>query len=226
MTNDTRNGIKASTARTGSFLVSFVLLFALMVGFLGLVDSLPEAPSQTPAATVVKTNTTPVVATNTHIATTPAEVAPTKSELPVRVAAAAISMNVKVANPTSTNVETLDHELLSGAVRYPTSAKLGVNGTVLIFGHSSYLPIVHNQAYKAFDGIQNLKVGETISVYSGTTEYRYAVKSVRVADATEDVVELPTNGKHLVLVTCDSFSKKTNRFVVTADLVGTYSLGK
>jgi LPXTG-site transpeptidase (sortase) family protein len=74
--------------------------------------------------------------------------------------------------------------------------------------------------------IQNLKKGETVSVYSGTTEYRYAVTGVRIADATEDVVELPATGKHLVLVTCDSFSKKTNRFVVTADLVGTYSLAK
>jgi LPXTG-site transpeptidase (sortase) family protein len=216
MTKDSRNGIIASIGRTGSFLVSFVLLFVVTVGFLAVVDSLPDAPG------VAAINTTKTAAPSQ----TNVQVANAAPESPVRVVSSAIGLNVSVSNPTSTDVETLDNALLSGAVRYPTSAKLGVNGTVLLFGHSSYLPIVHNQAYKAFDGIQNLKVGETISVLSGTTEYRYSVVNVRVADATEDVVELPATGKHLVLVTCDSFSKKTNRFVVKADLVGTYSLGK
>ncbi len=216
MTKDSRNGIIASIGRTGSFLVSFVLLFVVTVGFLAVVDSLPDAPG-TAAINAPKI----AVPSQSNV-----QVANAAPESPVRVVSSAIGLNVSVSNPSSTDVEALDKALLSGAVRYPTSAKLGVNGTVLIFGHSSYLPIVHNQAYKAFDGIQNLKVGETVSVYSGTTEYRYSVVNVRVADATEDVVELPATGKHLVLVTCDSFSKKTNRFVVKADLVGTYSLGK
>jgi LPXTG-site transpeptidase (sortase) family protein len=219
MTNDSRKGLVGSINRTGAFFMSFVVLFVLTVGFLGVVDALPE--SQAPSKTVA---TSPAVNQNPKSQGT--AVAQTQSELPVRVAASAVGMDIKVLNPNSTNVEKLDEALLSGAVRYPTSAKLGVNGTVLLFGHSSYLPIVHNQNYKGFNGIQNLKKGDTISVYSGTTEYRYSVVSVRVADATEDVVELPTTGKHLVLVTCDSFSKKTSRFVVTADIVGTYSLGK
>jgi LPXTG-site transpeptidase (sortase) family protein len=101
---------------------------------------------------------------------------------------------------------------------------LGVDGTVLLFGHSSYLPVVYHQYYKTFNKIQNLTKGQIISVYSGSLEYRYKVTNVRVADATEDVVELSATGKHLVLVTCDSFESKTSRFVVTADFVGTYSL--
>ncbi len=70
-----------------------------------------------------------------------------------------------------------------------------VDGTVLIFGHSSYLPVVYHQYYKTFDGIQNLKVGSIVSVYSGTLEYRYSVTGVKVADATQDVVQLPTTGE-------------------------------
>ena len=100
----------------------------------------------------------------------------------------------------------------------------GQEGTVLLFGHSSYLPIVHNQSYKAFDGIQNLKTGDIISVFSNNHEYRYSVVGVKLADASQDVIELPQTGKHLTLVTCDSFASKSNRFVVTADLVGTYTL--
>ena len=194
-----------SIKRTGVFSVTFVLLFALTYGFLAVVDALPDPSNKPSHSNVVAT-------------------ASASPEAPVRVVAADINLDATVANPTSTNVDTLDSLLLSGAVRYPTSAMLGVNGTVLLFGHSSYLPIVHNQAYKTFDGIQNLTKGQMISVYSGDREYRYSVSGVRVANATEDVVELPTNGKHLVLVTCDSFKTKTSRFVVTADFVGTYAL--
>ena len=144
--------------------------------------------------------------------------------LPVRIVAKSIGLDKTVANPDATDVETLDKALQGGTVRYPTSARLGEEGTVLIFGHSSYLPVVRNQNYKAFNGIQKLKEGETVSIYSATTEYRYAVKSVRLANATEDVIELPATGKFLTLVTCDSFGKKTDRYVVTAEFAGAYSL--
>jgi LPXTG-site transpeptidase (sortase) family protein len=217
MTSDSRKGIIASVGKTGSFLITFGLVFAGMFLFLAAVDTLPNGPVRSASQPVAHE-----AAPSHSVETTSAMIA----EAPVRVVAPAIGMNVTVSNPSSTNVDVLDTALLKGAVRYPTSAMLGVNGTVLLFGHSSYLPIVHNQNYKAFDGIQNLKKGETISVYSGANEYRYAVSEVRVADATEDVVELSATGKHLILVTCDSFTKKTNRFVVTADLVGTYSLAK
>ena len=146
------------------------------------------------------------------------------AEAPVRVTAETIGLDVKIENPTSTDVKVLDDSLLRGAVRYPTSGMLGVDGTVLLFGHSSYLPVVYNQAYKAFNKIQNLKTGETISVFSAHKEYRYKVVGVRLADATEDVIELPSDGKYLTLVTCDSFGRKTSRFVVTADFVGEYAL--
>ncbi|TSC69291.1 MAG: hypothetical protein G01um101456_255 [Parcubacteria group bacterium Gr01-1014_56] len=196
----------SSVGKLGAFLLTFVLLMVATVLFLGAVDALPES----------KKGTGTELSNNVKETTTP--------ESPVRVVAKNIGLDVAVVNPSSTNVAVLDQALESGAVRYPTSGLLGVNGTVLLFGHSSYLPVVYHQYYKAFNAIQNLKKGEIVSVYSATQEYRYAVSGVRVANATEDVVELSTNGKHLVLVTCDSFSKKTSRFVVTADFVGTYSL--
>ena len=72
--------------------------------------------------------------------------------------------------------------------------------------------------------MEKMEKGDIISVFSDTTEYRYRMTNLRVADATEDVVELQTTGKYLVLVTCASFTAKTSRFVVTAEFVGTYSL--
>jgi LPXTG-site transpeptidase (sortase) family protein len=204
-----RNSIAHTLGRTGSFLVTFVLLLALTVGFLAAVDALPDPLG---VGQIKKTDSAYVIKTTDD--------AP---ESPVRVVAKDIGLDAVVTNPTSTNVDTLDQALTLGAVRYPTSAMLGVDGTVLLFGHSSYLPVVYHQYYKTFNKIQDLKPGEAISVYSGATEYRYSVVGVRVADATEDVIELSATGKHLVLVTCDSFASKTNRFVVTADFVGTYS---
>ncbi len=191
------------------FLVTFVFLFALTVGFLSVVDALPEPiggndeqvpPRETPAFVV-------------H-----SDALPQSGELPVRVAAKDIGMDVSVLNTQSASIAALDADLLKGAVRHPASAELGVDGTVLLLGHSSYLPIVRNQNYKAFNSIQKFKEGESISVYSATREYRYQVTGVRLADAEEDVIDLPTNGQYLVLVTCNTLAAKTARYVVTATL--------
>lgn len=192
-----------------AFAIAFLGVFTLSFGILAILGATPDPLSERfvkehGGAPVVQSTSTP--------------------ELPVRIVADKISLDSKVNNPVSTDVEALDNSLLTGAVRYPTSGQLGVNGTVLIFGHSSYLPIVRNQAYKTFDGIQDLKAGDVVSVYSSDKEYRYAVTGVRKADATQDSIDLPQTGKHLVLVTCDSFSKKTSRFIVSADFTGVYSL--
>ncbi len=199
------------------FAATFVVLFVLAYIFMAAADALPEpigsvASESDAQSQTVQVNTDQTVQTSTT------------GELPVRVAAKKIGLDVSVSNTDSTDVDTLDSLLLKGSVRYPTSAALGEQGTVLLFGHSSYLPIVHNQNYKAFDGIQNLKTGDTVSVYSGSTRYDYAVVGVRLANATEDVVELPSNGQHLALVTCDSFGTKSSRYVVTADFVSSSSL--
>ncbi|MBI2004841.1 sortase [Patescibacteria group bacterium] len=193
-----------------SFSATFVGIFLLSYAFLWGVGATPDptaAVAQTPAASQQELSQSGA------------------QEAPVRVVAKNIGLDVAINNPTSTDIEVLDQALLSGAVRYPTSALLGEEGTVLLFGHSSNLPVVYNQAYKAFNSIQNLKSGQMVSVYSGSAEYRYSVVGVKLADADEDVIEMPKDGKRLVLVTCDlSFAKKTARFVVTAEFVGTYAL--
>lgn len=204
-----KGAIKEIGERRGAFAFAFIAVFVLTFVFLSSVGATPDPiHPQVIDEPTIRAQETPTTAS-----------AP---QMPVRVVAKDISLDAAVANPASTDIEVLDSALLKGAVRYPTSAQLGVDGTVLLFGHSSYLPIVHNQAYKSFDGIQDLKTGEIIHVYSADTDYQYSVVGVKVADATEDSIELNPQGKHLTLVTCDSFAKKTNRFIVTADFVGAY----
>ena len=146
-------------------------------------------------------------------------------ELPTKIVIAKIGLSAPIANPATTDVNALDQYLLSGAARYPTSATLDQQGNVILFGHSSYLPVVVNQHFKTFDGIQNLKEGDLITVYGSTHVYTYSVMSEQKQNASSDSIPLTTTGHTLTLATCDSFGQKSDRFVVTATLVGSSALG-
>lgn len=187
-----------------------LLVFLLSVTTLGLLDLLPNKVASAPEVTVTKT-TTPV-----------AKVAVV--ELPVSISIPSIKLETTVANPNSTAVATLDAALHNGAVRYPTSGKLGAEGNVIVFGHSSYLPVVNNPAYKTFNGIQNLKTGDSITVKGATQAYVYSVVNVVSANAGKDGIPLTATGSVLTLATCDSFGTSSDRFIVTARLVESYPL--
>lgn len=142
-----------------------------------------------------------------------------EGELPIGIDIPSVGVKANVGNPSSTDVEALDEALLSGAVRYPTSAKLGEDGNVIIFGHSSHLPVVHNQAFKAFNEIATLSEGDPIFVYSRGRRYTYAVESVKEETADTGTIPLVVEGSKLTLATCDNFGEKADRFIVTAVLV-------
>lgn len=196
-----------------SFLAAFLVVFFVTYATLATLDLLPEAPETVASEDVVKPDELAAAAIMAN------------PENPVRVSIPAIDLDVSIKNPTSTNVAVLDEALLTGAVRYPASAKLGEEGNTILFGHSSYLPVVNNQAFKAFNEIQHLKKGDTITVYGSEMAYVYSVTSVTEADANEDAIPLTKTGHTLTLATCDSFGKKSDRFIVVAQLVETYPLG-
>lgn len=148
-------------------------------------------------------------------------------EYPTRIAIEKIGVDTQIENPTSRDIPTLDAALRNGAVRYPGSGKLGENATMLLFGHSSFLRIVHNEAYRAFNNLQKLSEGDEVRVMSDTREYVYRVKSVRHVEAEEEIVRLEAGGvPRLVLATCDSFGKESDRYVVEAELAGSYLLAR
>ncbi len=202
------------------YLIAFLAVFALTYWGLVAFDFVPD-PSQNAADAPRVTLTASPLVTGVSAATLSPNVidAFAQGEQPVKISIPSISLSATIANPTTTNVEKLDQYLLKGAVRYPTSGLLGANGNVVLFGHSSYLPIVNNLAYKTFDGIQKLHAGDKITVYSSDYAYVYAVDAVKQMDATSDAIPLTVNGQMLTLSTCDSFGEKTDRFVVTAHFV-------
>ena len=202
-------------SRKWSFFGIVVMVFIASYGVLATFDLLPNA-SSTPQA-----RADAVLAPGTKAQVTVA------SEFPTKIVIPSLDLETIVSNPTSASLPVLDALLLKGAVRYPTSGLLGTKGSnVVIFAHASYLPIVQNQAYKAFNGIQNLKVGEKIYVSGKDRTFVYFVETVAKADANNAGVPLSVEGNKLTLITCDSFASKNDRFVVIAVLVESYPIAK
>lgn len=209
-----------------AFLATFFVFFTVSYGLLSVFDFLPE-----PVASAVTTKT-PTVATSSR-ALIPAVKKPVKTAvtpvntvleaggdvLPQTITINTLGKTIKVLNPAADSISALDAALLSGVVRHPDSAKMGEDGNLFILGHSSYLPVVNNKNFQAFNGIQNLKWGDTITVASKDIEYVYRVEKVYKAKATDLTVPIAGKGKHLTLATCNSFGSKDDRFIVEASLL-------
>lgn len=148
--------------------------------------------------------------------------------LPERIAVPAVGMDLPIQNPQTRDIPVLDELLKKGPIRYMDSAKLGEHGNMLVFAHSSELPVVRNQMYKAFNAVAELEVGDTISLFGGGKEYLYNVTSVRRGDSSDEIVDLAhTVGTKLTLVTCDTLSsKKSTRWIAEAEFIGAIDGGQ
>lgn len=141
---------------------------------------------------------------------------------PSHISIPKINLDLPVSNPSTRDVEALDAILKSGPARHVDSALLGEKGNVLIFGHSSHLPVVHNQMYKAFNRVPELTSGDIVTITAGGKDYIYSVTSLRRADANEELIDVSRTGNRLTLVTCDTLTSKSTRWVLEAELIGTY----
>lgn len=142
---------------------------------------------------------------------------------PARMTIGAIGLDLAVQNPETTDVHALDVLLKNGPARYAPSARLGERGNMIIFAHSSHLPIVHNKMYKAFNRVPELVSGDTITLTDANgTKYLYRVVSVTSVDVNDDVsISLAMSSTRLTLVTCDTLAGKSARFVLDAEFIGT-----
>ncbi|HEY4519758.1 MAG TPA: sortase [Candidatus Paceibacterota bacterium] len=139
--------------------------------------------------------------------------------LPDSITIPSINLELPISNPESRDATALDEALKSGPVRYVDSARLNESGTMLVFAHSSHLPIVHNQMYKAFNELPRVNVGDSVLVSNGGTVFTYKITIVRKTDAEEELIDLSSTKKtRLILSTCDTFGKKSSRWIVEAEL--------
>ena len=145
---------------------------------------------------------------------------------PSRIVISSIGLDLPVQNPGTRNIDALDTLLQKGPARYVDSARLGEAGNMVIFAHSSHLPVVHNQMYKAFNRVPELVSGNVISITGADAAgvehvYLYVVETVRRADANDEVITLSAKeGTRLTLVTCDTLTSKSTRWILEASYVG------
>jgi LPXTG-site transpeptidase (sortase) family protein len=146
--------------------------------------------------------------------------------LPVEIKIPSVGIDLPVQNPSTTDVNALDALLNQGPAHYVNSAGLGVDGNVLIFAHSSHLPIVTNKMFQAFNQIPNVDPGASVELIGADGKsYLYSVDSVVKADTNDGTtINLaPTQGEELTLVTCDTLTGTSARFILTAHFVGVVS---
>jgi LPXTG-site transpeptidase (sortase) family protein len=237
---------EAVLQRKTRFITTFFFVFLGMYIFLYIVDFLPEAPTeqtttiapervievadvtesereQMSDSTDVPQSVTAAPVTISDIDTVTVEtgfVAPQAStqDLPVSMYIEKLGRTVEVLNPVSRTIADLDTALLDGAVRHPDSAAPNQDGNVFILGHSSYLPNVFNRNFQAFNGIQNLQWGDTITLTSDDAVYTYRVEKVYKARASDITVPIAGTSQLLTLATCNSFGSTDDRYIVEATL--------
>ncbi|GEM_PF-637187 len=136
-----------------------------------------------------------------------------------------ISVDSPVRLPNSKNPDVLNAELLKGVVRWPDSVMPGQTGNVLLFGHSSTLLAVNNNAYRVFSDLKKLKPGDLIKIHSDVTEYVYVVTGGKITKADDTKINLTSDKKLLTLSTCNIIGGKESRYVIEAEFLRSYPLG-
>lgn len=191
------------------------------------VEQSAVTPTISLSAGVVQATSTQVVAAGQKlppVKSAPLAAAPVNGALPVHIVIPKIGVDAMVLNPTSYSVAAMDNALLSGAVRYPGSGTLTDGKTVFIFGHNTRLRVVKNQAFKTFNNLKDLVAGDEVRVDSKTHAYVYRVRDIQLTTADAGVVALEQGARNLVLVTCNTFGAKEERYIVRADFVESYPL--
>lgn len=148
-------------------------------------------------------------------------VVPTDTQLskPSRILIPSVGIDSVVLQPQSPMIDVLDSALQKGAVYYPGSGFIE-KGNIFIFGHSSGLPVVINQAYKTFNGIEKSNIGDEIILYANGQKHTYIIERVYQADAESAFIDLSRSGRRLTISTCNSFGTKSDRWVVDAVIKG------
>lgn len=225
------------------FIGGFFVVFTMTYIFFYIIDFLPEAPSevadepiveltdaeretmsdQTDRLQSVSQEPLNIEIVDTAVSPESEQVTATESvlvspELPVSMYIEPLDRTIDVLNPVSRTIADLDNALLDGVVRHPDSAAPNQDGNVFILGHSSYLPNVFNKNFQAFNGIQNLKWGDSITLTTNQNTYVYRVEKVYRAKASDIVVPIADTGQMLTIATCNSFGSTEDRYILEATL--------
>lgn len=132
---------------------------------------------------------------------------------PERIIIDRVGIDTNIEQPNTRDVRVLDQYLNRGAVYYPGSGTVE-KGNMFVFGHSTSLGAVQNQAYKTFNGLEKLNKGDEITVEAEGRRYIYEVTDVRLLDAEDALITFDNSIRSLTLSTCNTFGAKQERWVV------------
>jgi LPXTG-site transpeptidase (sortase) family protein len=192
---------------------TWIVVFAALTVFSYAVGIMPTIDRGVADAAVV-TSTSPQEE----------ELPVTTDDTPVRIIIDRIDVDAPIMNPTSRDIDSLDTALQQGAVHYPGSGDLEDTSNMFLLGHSTGFRVVNNNFYKVFNGLKNLQENDVIRVQSEDMEYLYRVTNVALVNASETSIPLQSSVKMLTLATCNVFGAKEERYVVTAEFVGSYPI--
>lgn len=106
--------------------------------------------------------------------------------------------------------------LQSGVAQYKGTAKPGEGSNIFIFGHSSYYWWDPGKYKTIFAHLEDIKVGDDISVWNNQKEYKYKVSKTEVVEPTDVSVLAPTKSEQLTLMTCVPPGTAEKRLIVIA----------
>ena len=144
---------------------------------------------------------------------------------PTRIVIEKIGVDVSIQNPQTRDPAELDKSLLKGVVHYPGSGGPEDNSNMFLFGHSTTFRVVSNPAYKAFNNLEKLNIGDRVEVFAGNSVYLYKVTSVVLVGTDTALVEFSRGKKMLTLTTCNTFGGKSKEERIVVEAVYVSKIG-
>ncbi len=200
--------VKTTLANAGYFIAVTLAIFTVTFTLLYMVNLVPKSFQ---SAEKNDGDITKIIEEDKKVVDT----TPQTFTKPTKITIDKIGVNAIVGQPNSTDVAVLDSYLTKGAVYYPGSGTIE-KGNIFLFGHSTGFKVVQNQAYKTFNGLNQLVKGDEITLWSGTEKYIYKVSSVRLVDENQALVNFNQDGRTLTISTCNTFGQKQERWVAEA----------
>lgn len=100
------------------------------------------------------------------------------------------------------------------AAHMKETAPLGAVGNAAIAAHRS------RTAGRLFNRLDEVKIGDTVSINTSTEEYQYEVYDISIVEPTDvSVLNGNDTGRILTLITCDPLINPTHRLIIHAKLV-------
>jgi len=146
----------------------------------------------------------------------PSELGIVTGELPLEIYVPSIDLRSHIEAPSVAKVDILDAALMKGPVYYPGSGTPG-SGNVLLFGHSSSWTVVRNKNYKIFNKLKEAKKDEFVYVKTSSGTHIYKVVDVKKVSKYNTWVQFDQKKPTITLATCDSFGKRSDRWVLEAE---------